>query len=120
MAVDVLLVTADAGLGTVLEIALAADGYRVRRVMAEADVWAALAAAPPDVLILDTTAPFSEDCLLWIDLHAPATPLIALVPGLGDWPALARPAAVLLRMPFRREDLRRAVASLGRTGYVRP
>src|SRR3712207_303735 len=54
MAVDVLLVAADAGLGTVLEIALAADGYRVRRVATAADAGAALAAAPPDVLIVDT------------------------------------------------------------------
>jgi hypothetical protein len=120
MAVDVLLVVADPALGAVLEIALAADGYVVRRAVTEADTRAALAAAPPGVLIVDTTAPFSEDALLWTDQHALATSLILLVPGLGDWPTLSRPSAVILRMPFGREDLRRAFAALGSTGCVLP
>jgi hypothetical protein len=92
----------------------------VRRAVTEADVRAALAAAPPDVLVVDMTTPFSKHALLWADRLAPAAPLIVLVPGLGDWPAAARPSAVVLRMPFGRQDLRRALAALEPTDCVRP
>jgi DNA-binding NtrC family response regulator len=114
VAVDVLVVLADEALATVLEIALRLEGCTVRTAADEGATVAALQAHSPRILLVDGTAPFAAAVLERADRHTPSLPLILLISGLTDGAPLPdRPAAVL-RMPFRREDLRRALAAVQR------
>ena len=77
-----------------------------------------LAALAPRVLLLDPELPGLPDPLNWAARHAPSIPLILLVSAVDTWPTPARADAVALAMPFRRGDLRRAVAMAERTGQI--
>ena len=117
MTVDVLVAVADDALRLVVEIALRSDGCTVRTAGSEVETLNALAAVPAHVLLLDAALPGLADPLDWAARHAPAIPLILLVSAVDGWPAPSRADAVLLEMPFGREELRRAVASADRAGH---
>jgi len=111
VATDGLLATEDAALRSVLAIALAADGYRVRTTGDAGAASDALDTARPDLVILDLTAPSSETALFRLHRDAPTTPHILLVPG-GNWQTPAHPAGRVLEMPFGLAQLRRALAEV--------
>ena len=113
VATDVLLLIEDDGLRAVLEIALVADGYRVRAAGDEATALESLAAARPGLVLLDTAAAFAESILGRMGA-APSRPLLLLVPGGDDVPPSAPPDAAVLVMPFGRDALRSAVTDLER------
>ena len=119
MAVDVLVAVADEALRMVLEVALTADGCTVQTAGSEAEALAGLVDTPPRVLLLDAMLPASSDSLAWAAHHAPAIPLILLVSAVDAWPTPSRSDAVLLEMPFGREELRRAVAMADRAGHIK-
>ena len=110
MATDVLLLVEDDGLRSVLEIALAADGYRVRTAKADGAASDILGTARPDLVILDLTAPSAEAALFRLHRDAPTTPHLLLVPAWGDWQTPAHPAGRVLEMPFGLPELRGALA----------
>ena len=113
MPVDTLVAAADDALRTVLELALQADGYRVRAAGTEADALDALA-TEPDLVVLEMDAPCGEAVWLRLLHDGSDTPRVLLVPAWGDRETPDHPAAVILTMPFGREELRRALAEVAR------
>jgi DNA-binding NtrC family response regulator len=112
MAVDVLLVVADDALRTVLEIALTADGCTVRTAATEDDVAHALSGEPARTILLDLTAPFSGRVLTWAERYAPHIPMLLLVTAWEEAPAIAHRKVATLTMPFGRQELRDALATV--------
>ena len=112
VATDVLLSVEDEALRAVLEIALTADGYRVRTAAADGAASDVFGTARPDLVILDLTAPSAEAALLRLHRDASATPHLLLVPAWGDWQTPAHPAGRVLEMPFGLAQLRGALAEV--------
>jgi CheY-like chemotaxis protein len=112
MAVDVLLVVADAALRTVLEIALIADGCTVRTVATEDEAVQALSGEPARTILLDLSAPFSGRVLTCAERYAPHIPMLFLVTPWEEPPLLSHRKVATLTMPFGRQELRDALATV--------
>ena len=119
MPVDVLVAVADDSLREVLEIALRLDGHRVQTAPDAAQALVRLLGTPPDLLVLDGTAPFAAEVLPWAGRRS--VPLLLLADDSVDPPPPDDyPHAVTLPMPFDLAQFHRALAAVRATVRSRP